>query len=134
MKLKCLGTIMSKKSASGRGSRMGREDHCLPVQTKIEQLNNPCEQDFMPEMCGLRVMEHMIGEQRREILRLRWDYKKLRNLNGTQGLAVRHMTYKLALMDDMIHRNMASYKDLRDDYRLQRACVLRQKARSGKAA
>ena len=113
---------------------MGREDHCLPVQTKIEPLNNPCEQDFMPAMCGLRIMEHLLGEQRREILRLRWDYKKLRNLNGTQGLAVRHMTCKLVLMDDMVRRSMASYKDLRDDYRLQMACVLRQHAPTGKNA
>ena len=113
---------------------MGRGDNYLQVQTNIEHSNKQCEPGFMPKICVLRIMENMLGEQRREILRLRWDYKKLRNLNGTQGLAVQHMQYKLALMDEMIRRSMARYKDLRDDYRLQRACVLRQKIPTGKNA
>jgi len=119
---------MSKTSTSGRKIPMGSGEKYLIAANNINT-NAPINmvhhhhQSSMAQICALHAMDEMLVTSRKEFLRLRRDFKILRDQERALGLTHSHMRHKLGQMDEMIRRNLKSYALMRIDYTMQKSCL-----------
>jgi len=113
---------MSKTSTSGRKTPMGCEDMTLQADNQ-NTVKYHCDHPHVFEQYALHVMDDMMNTYRKEFLRLRRDYKILRDQESALGLAHIHIRHKLKQMDETIRRDLKSYGIMRIDYAMQKSCV-----------
>lgn len=68
----------------------------------------------------------MIESYRQDILRLRREFKKLRNQESSQELVNLHLRHRMAEIKKSIECGIEGWKALRADYFVQRACFMSQ--------
>lgn len=118
---------MSKKNALGLKDAPSKANaHAGGRRALFQHLQDRSCQSGQSELCAVRRMGDLLELYRRDILRQRREFKKLREQEAAHALANLHLEHRLKELDTTIRRNCESYAELRNDYRVQCESLLNQ--------
>ena len=114
---------MSKKSLLGLKPLPMNERNKTEAHASLKNIQ---DHEASSELCSLGLMYELLKSYRKDFLKTRKEFKKLRDLHSTNRLANLHVEHKLKSLDEQVRSGLVNYNALRQDYIMQRSCFIKK--------